>query len=393
MSDLGPQLRPLILSIGSDMFRLGWAGNDFPDIIAPSVYVDITDNLFKTDVIDGFEDIFIKEEQINKHLFGRDALKYQNILELRSFWEENNYNVLIKYFYHYYNQLKIAEENQLRQPIVILTPFFMTEMEKQKLQKVFFDFFHFPSILFLSESQAILSALQKSSGVIVNIGENHTFISTIFHGFTNIMARDVFPIAGKELTNYFFNLILTEKGVGKNLFIDKWLAKEIKEKTAICVPNPEEEIKRIKGGLSKYNQPITFPDGTNLTINAERFMLVEPLFNPIKIHIDYMGLPEAIAKVIKSWERENWEELVPNIILSGGSSLISGLKERLLAEIKPLFSERLQEMVNVIALSGRENMGWIGASVLYTKEQMQKGWVHNPEYQDSEEGSPLPQEE
>ncbi|MFW9950524.1 MAG: hypothetical protein ACFFKA_10425, partial [Candidatus Thorarchaeota archaeon] len=28
------QLLPLILDIGSDKFRLGWAGGDFPDLIA-----------------------------------------------------------------------------------------------------------------------------------------------------------------------------------------------------------------------------------------------------------------------------------------------------------------------------------------------------------------------
>jgi actin-related protein len=40
------QERPLILEIGSHSFRLGWAGDDFPDIIAPTVYVDISDFLF-----------------------------------------------------------------------------------------------------------------------------------------------------------------------------------------------------------------------------------------------------------------------------------------------------------------------------------------------------------
>ncbi len=388
VNDKDLQLRPLILSIGSDTFRMGWAGNDFPDIIAPSVYVDITENIFKTDVIEGFEEIFIKEDLIDKHLFGQEALKYQNILELRAFWKESNYNVLIKYFYNYYTQLNIKEENQFRQPLVILSPFFMTDIEKAKLQKIFFDFFHFPAILFLSESQAILSALQKVSGVIVNIGESSTFISTIYHGFTNIMARDVFPVSGKDLTNYFLNLIISEKGTGKNIILDRWLAKEIKEKTALCVMNPEQEKERIKEGLTKYNQPINFPDGTIVTISSERFMIAEPLFKPALIHIDYMGLPEAISKVIKSWERENWEELVPNIIIAGGSSLISGLKERLIAEVKLYFSEKLQDQVDIIAVSGREHMGWIGASVLYSRDQMQKGWINNPEYQAYVEETP-----
>ena len=75
------QLRPLILDIGNNFFRMGWAGNDYPDIIAPSVYVDNTDYLFTSDVIDGLEDIFINEKKVDNQLFGHEALKYSNILK------------------------------------------------------------------------------------------------------------------------------------------------------------------------------------------------------------------------------------------------------------------------------------------------------------------------
>jgi len=375
------QLRPLIIDIGSNSFRMGWAGDDYPDIIAPSVYVDITDNLFTSDVIDGLEDIFIREEIVENNLFGREALKYQNILKIREFWKENNYHILLKYFNYYYQQLNITPENQYKQPLVIIAPFFTTELEKTQLQRLFFEYFKFPAILFISESQTILSALQKTSGVIVYLGESISYISTIFHGFTNIMARDIYPIAGKELTDFFLNMLLTEKGSGRSLYLDKWLAKEIKEKTLLCVLGAEEEKKRVKEGLSKYNQPVNFPDGSELVINSERFITTESLFNPKLIHIDYIGLPEAISKVIKSWDRENWEELISSIILSGGTSLIPGLKERLTTELMSYFSDKIRNKINITAVSGRENMGWIGASILYTKNQLDKGWIQNPEFQ------------
>ncbi|MCK4780045.1 MAG: hypothetical protein KAT57_07655, partial [Candidatus Lokiarchaeota archaeon] len=67
------QLRPIIIEIGSQNFRLGWAGDDYPDIITPSVYVDNKDYLFTSDVIDGLEDIFITEKNAENHLFGHEA--------------------------------------------------------------------------------------------------------------------------------------------------------------------------------------------------------------------------------------------------------------------------------------------------------------------------------
>ena len=382
-------LNPLILDIGSDNFRLGWAGGDFPDIIAPSVYVDVGDYLFTSDIsgsdtISGLEEIFL-ETETQVHLVGFDALKYQNILKIREFSKGKNYNILSKFFLHYYKQLNIPVESQFKQPLIIITPFYKSELEKKKLQEVFFNSFHFPYILFLPESQAVLSTLQKSSGIIVNIGESYTSISSIFHGFTNLMARDMFPITGKKITSYLLKLILSKISSSKNTYLDKKIAKEIKEKLSLCVIDPLEEKKRVKEGLTKYDRIVDLPDGSKLKLNSERFLLSEPLFDPNIIHIDYMGLAEAISKVVMSWDRENWEELLSNVILSGGSSLMVGLSERIELELRNYFSEKLGPKIKVVAASGRENMGWIGASVLFSKDQLKKGWITNPTHQEIEQ--------
>ncbi|MFW9972396.1 MAG: hypothetical protein ACFFDF_19585 [Candidatus Odinarchaeota archaeon] len=379
------QLRPLIIDIGSKNLRMGWAGDDFPDIIAPSIYVNVTDYLFTSDVIDGLEDIYITKKDNENHLFGHQALKYSNILKLHEFRKENNYNIFMRFFYHHYKQLEISEENHFKQPIIVISPFFMSEIEKTKLQDIFFNVFDFPSLLFLDDSQGILATLRITSGVMVNLGETTSFITTFLHGFSNVMARDIYPIAGKDLTNYLFNLILSKKGSGKTVYFDKIIANEIKEKLSMCVVDPEGESRRVKDGLTKYNRNVELPDGTTLEINTERFMLSEPLFNPSLIHIDYIGLPEAISKAIKFWERENWEDILPNIFLTGGGSLIPGLDIRLKTEIAKHFSEKLKDKINVLGVSGRENIGWIGASVLYAQGKLNKGWIQNPKKSDHKE--------
>ena len=122
------------------------------------------------------------------------------------------------------------------------------------------------------------------------------------------------------------------------------------------------------------------PDGSSLKINQERFLVSEPLFNPKIIHVDYISLAEAISKVIKTWDRENWKELVSNIILSGGGSLFHGLGERLQDELQKYFSDKLKNDIKVVAASGREHLSWIGASILFTKGDLNKGWIENPEF-------------
>ncbi len=375
------QTRPLILEIGSNFFRLGWVGSDYPEVIAPSIYVDNTDYLFTSNVIEGLEDIFVGAENIENQLFGNEALRYSNVLKVHEL--KNNYNILMKYFYFHYKQLEIENENLFKQPIIIITPFFMSEIEKTKLKDIFFNVFEFPALLFLPDSQGVLSILQRTSVVIVNMGESNTYITTFLHGFTNIMARDTFPIAGKELTNALLNLLL--KGSGKNVYLDQMIAKEIKEKLSVCVLNPEGELKRLKDGLTKFKSFVDLPDGKKLEINSERFQLVEPLFDPSKIHIDYIGLPEAIAKLIRTWDRENWSELLPNIVLAGGGSLNPGLEKRLKLEISKFFSERLRDKINVLGTTGRDTIGWVGASVLWAKGKLTKGWEYNPKVSTEEE--------
>ena len=375
------QTRPLILDIGRNYFRLGWAGSDYPEIIAPSIYVDNTDYLFSSDVIDGLEDIFVGEQNVENQLFGNEALKYSNVLKVHEL--RNNYNILMKFFHFYYKQLGIENENLFKQPIIVISPFIMSELEQTKLRDIFFNVFEFPALLFIPDSQGVLAILQKPSAVIVNMGESNTYITTFLHGFTNIMANDTFPISGKDLTTALLNLLL--KGAGKTVYLDQMITKEIKEKLSVCVLNPEGEIKRVKEGLTKYKSLVDLPDGSKLEINSERFQLVEPLFDPSKIHIDYIGLPEAIAKVIRTWDREDWIELLPNIVLVGGGSLIPGLEKRLQMEISKFFSERLKDKITVMATSGRDTMSWVGVSVLWAQSKLTKGWEYNPKASPEEE--------
>ncbi|MBN1801692.1 MAG: hypothetical protein JW891_09320 [Candidatus Lokiarchaeota archaeon] len=378
-------LRPLILDFGTSSFRLGFAGDDFPLIIAPSVYVNITDYLFTSDAIEGLDEILVGGESSQNYLFGDEALKYKNILKIREVRKEDNYTIISKFFDYYYSKLEIAPEYRYKQPIVLITSFLMTELEKSKFQHFFFNEFHFPKLLFLSESQAIMAPLQKISAVVVNMGEMKTYINSFLHGFNQIMSRDVYPIAGKDLTTFLLNLCITHKKSGKKNYIDTLIAREIKDKTSTCVLNAKAEAKRIREGVNKYDKIINLPDGNSLMINSERFMLAEPLFNPKLIHMDYFSLAEAISKVIKTWAREDWEELLSNIILAGGGSLIPGLKDRLKIELKNFFPDKITSKINVISLAGREHMSWIGASILYLKNQFQKGWIENSIQENSNE--------
>jgi actin-related protein len=68
-------------------------------------------------------------------------------------------------------------------------------------------------------------------------------------------------------------------------------------------------------------------------------------------------------------------------VISGGTSLIQDLGKRLQIEIGKWFSEKLKGNIKIISPSGREHMGWVGASILYMQGLLTKGWIQNPNAQ------------
>ncbi|TXT65695.1 MAG: Actin-like protein [Promethearchaeota archaeon] len=366
----------LILDVGNSIFRLGWAGSDEPEVQEPSIYATTTNFKFQSDFIEGFKQIF-SDKMEKECLFGREAFQYQGILNFEDLNVVENSQIFIEYFLHQYKKLNIPKEHQFKQHIIIIDPFLMTDLDKDKFKKIFFETLNFPSILFLPAEMAILTTLNKIDGVIVNIGEKNTYVYSVYRGFTDPMAKDRIPIGGRELTNYFLNMVITGKGANKNFFFDYWMAKKIKEEHALCVLHPKKERDKIKEDLAQYDRTIELPNKYSFTINFERFMLVEPLFNPRIIHVEHRNIVESIVKTIKFWEREQRAELLSNIILAGGSSKIPGMKERIRSELTKHFSEKLEPQIKIITPKNRDIMAWVGASILSSQGKLKKG-IENP---------------
>ncbi|TFF98232.1 MAG: hypothetical protein EU547_02100 [Promethearchaeota archaeon] len=371
-------LRPLILDMGYSTFRFGWSGSDTPEITIPSIFTKPNDFLFRSDVIEGIAEIISAEQK--KLLFGEDAERYKNILNIQRFEEKVNSPLFKDFFLKQYEKLDIPKDFRFMQPIVIICSYNLTEIEKKEYKDLFFNQLNFPFLLFLPSDKAILSTLNTVDGIIVDMGAKNIYISSVYHGFINPTAKEILPIGGFHLTKYFLDLILKRKSIDEKFFFNIWMAQELKEDLAICVLKPSEEKTKIKNGLTKYDQSITLPNQNQFIINYERFMLVEPLFDPTLINLDYENLINKIVKSIKFWERENWQDLISNIILTGGTSKISGLKKRLTMEIKKHFSDALKPKINVITPKDRVIIAWVGASLLSAQDKLEK-WIKNPSYQ------------
>eukprot|EP01084_Bolivina_argentea_P055916 102408_1 len=77
------------------------------------------------------------------------------------------------------------------------------------------------------------------------------------------------------------------------------------------------------------------------------------------------------------------KELYRNIVLSGGSTMINGLTERLQSEVKKLAPESAE--VKCIAPAERKYSVWIGGSILASLSSFQKCWISAESYEEGGE--------
>ncbi|MEX2739550.1 MAG: actin, cytoplasmic 2, partial [Candidatus Wukongarchaeota archaeon] len=120
-----------------------------------------------------------------------------------------------------------------------------------------------------------------------------------------------------------------------------------------------------------------------LTIGAERFQAPDVFFNPSWIGLESDPIDETIYNSIQKCDIDLRRDLYSNIVLSGGSTMFPGLKERLHKELTELVPEGVE--IRIVAPPERRYSVWIGGSILSSLKTFGKLWVSRKEY--SEAGS------
>lgn len=151
-------------------------------------------------------------------------------------------------------------------------------------------------------------------------------------------------------------------------------------------------------------RPFEMPDGWNTVFGAERYKVVEGLFDaksayplptpspdqpPQQQHFPTGDnalprgedtLPSLLHRALQACDADTRSALLSNIVLTGAGSLIEKLPERLQADMQTMYPN---PRVRVIAASGsgeRKFGGWVGGSVLGSLGTFHQMWVSRGEY-------------
>lgn len=322
----------LVLDIGSGYTKAGFAGNDAPTLIFPTI---------------------VGKPRLNKSasggadpLVGEAAQTTPDVISKRPIERSvvKNWNELFSVFDYVYRVLDLKPETS---NVLISKPSGVDTKQLERITEYLIETVHVPSVSFISSATLSLLATGRVTGLVAECGYGVTNVVPIFESFGLEHARITMELGGCDVDSYLKSL-LKKIGMTEN---DNNAVFEVKEQLCYvkAAPDaPEEEA-----------VPYELPSGNKLTIGSERCQGAEILFSPGVGGNENMGLSAAISTSIGRCDAFLKKDLINNVVLSGGSTMFPGMAERVEHDV----SEATQGLAKVIAAPERKNGAWVGGSI------------------------------
>ncbi|HDD67515.1 MAG TPA: actin, cytoplasmic 2 [Candidatus Thorarchaeota archaeon] len=361
--------KPIVIDNGTGLSKNGYAGEDQPRSVWPTLIGYPRYESIMTDVDHYTRDYYIGEEAIN--LRGVLRLVYPITHGTIDDWD-----AMEKIWsYTFYNDLKVDPSEN---PVLLTEAPFNPRENRERMASVMFENFGVPAVYVATQAVLSLYASGRTTGLVVDSGDGVTHIVPIYEGFAITHAIRRIDLAGRDITEYLRRL-LRQRGYSFVSGAEKEIVRDIKEKLCYVARDPEQE--RMVADSAGVDKQYMLPDGETITVGAERFQAPELFFNPSAIGLDTLPLDEHIVESIKACDVDLRRDLYANIVLSGGSTMFDGLKDRLLKEITELVPENVE--VRIIAPPERQYSVWIGGSILASLKTFQKMWVSRKEFEEA----------
>jgi len=354
--------------------KAGLAGAEAPSCVFPA----LVGRPKHGTVMPGSEsrDVFVGEEAMAKK--GVLALSYPIEHGVVRDWKD-----MQKIWHHtFYDALRVDPSEH---PVIVTEAPMNPKKNRERMLEMLFDVFCCPAAYIVIQAVMSLYSYGRTTGCVVDSGDGVTHVVPVYEGFCLPHAVQRLDLAGRDLSDYMVK-ILTERGVSMVSSAEKEIVRHMKE-TACYVLTKEDLDTAVQNSQQQptdYELLHTLPDGNTVNLVAERFRVPEVLFNPMLCGRELMGIHQATFKCVQACDVDLRRDLFKNIVLSGGTTMFEGIKERLEQEVRALAPQKID--VKVQASPHRRYIVWMGASIVAQLSTFESMMISKAEYDETGAG-------